>query len=92
MKTPKELFLEDEAAAATWRTISSSKAFEHAIMVACAQVTIMMPSQENLVGIRRFLDLLTTLGDKEEEPAQTPMPKLSPPESLVPANYRERKS
>jgi hypothetical protein len=73
MITPKALFLKlhKEDAAKLAAAVNESW-LQRAITYACAELSSQGVSDQQLAGVNRFIDVLTSLADEPKEPAQMP--------------------
>lgn len=85
MPQPKNLFLESEDRCKAHNSIVKSDAYEEALVYALADVASVNPTNEQMKGINYFVDVFTHLAQKDEEREDAiAMPRLIPPEQLVP--------
>jgi len=85
MITPQKQFVANESRATHWRQLMTSDAFVAGVTFALAEFSLNRPTSEQMVGVSRFLSILTTLGDLPVPETETyKMPRLRPPEELVP--------
>lgn len=85
MPAPKQLFRQSKDRCKVLAAITQSDAFEEAVVYAMAEFAATHPSDERLRGVHHFLDILTHLHTEDEE-RESPfaIPRLTPPEELVP--------
>jgi hypothetical protein len=80
----KQLFLTNYDRAKWHRQLVNSTTFQESLTYALAEFTNINPDSQQMFGARKFIDTFKQLSEKLEEPPVSVMPKLVPPENLVP--------
>jgi hypothetical protein len=97
MRSAKELFQESLPQEYNYRSVIQSRPIETAIQLSLAQCGSEAMTRDQLDGVNRFIEILTTLGDPKPESPPDPMagkrlrPELLNPTAAIPPRKPKEK-